>query len=161
MSKTKADIIAVCDGLVTAMNSAPGGSFSLSFTAAREYLTTIRLEDMNTGDPRVAVVPVSHDSSAETRELTQRDFEIHIGVQKKLPTEYANSDVDALMLLVDDIETFFEDPANRNVAINTGTPRTGIVTGFLNDAGDPAFAQDHLKEFRQFTSVLRAAVRVY
>lgn len=160
MSKTKADIIAVCDGMVAAMNAAPA-SFSLTFTAVREYLTTIKLEDLTTGDPRVVVVPVSHDASAETRELTQRDFEIHIGIQKKLPSEYTTGDVDALMLFVDDIQTFFENPANRNVAINTGTPRTGIITGFLNDAGDPAYSMDHLKEFRQFTSVLRTGVRVY
>ncbi len=153
MIKDKADLIEVCDAMAEAMNS---GDFSVDFESVRAYLPTIELETLD--ELRVVTVPVAHSSERVTRDRVMRGFEVHIGVQKKLE-EINNVEIDPLMLLMDDLQTFFEDEANRTLTISGG--RQAHVMSFINDESDPAYSQDHLKAFRQFTSVLRAEVRVY
>lgn len=131
-----ADIINVADAIVTELNAT---SFSQPFTAARGYLPTFDLAEMN--ELKVTVVSKEDDGKLDTRSQSSHDYAIDIGIQKK-PPGIENADLDPLMLLVQEIadDFLFGKQAAGATLI---APTVRIL-----------YLQEHLQKLRQFTSVV-------
>ncbi len=133
--------ITIADAVKDALN---GEEFDEEFTAARTQLPEFQLRDM--GVLHVTVVPRS-----DVAELLDRHSDIHlvgvdVAIQKRL-SAVDNATLDILLELVQDIADFLNRRAMGN-AIWTKTEN------------DPVYAPDHLREFRQFTSILKFTYRV-
>ena len=137
----QADIINVADAIVTALN---GEAFSQPFTAARGYLPTFDLQEMN--ELKVTVVPKEDDGKLDTRTASTHDYSIDIGIQKKPPT-INNTDLDPLMLLVQEIADHFL----------FGQQAAGAT--LISPAVRVLYLQEHLQKLRQFTSVVTLTFR--
>ena len=136
-------IVAIADAIVIALNAA---TFSQPFTASREYQPIFELSDLSA--VVVSVVPKSISIDTETRQQTQRDYDIDLGVQMHTKL---NSENDDLMALSEEIADFFRgNPVT--------TPETGI-THLVNADIDPIFAPSHLTEQHVFTSVIKLTFR--
>ncbi len=139
-----AGIVAIADSVTTELNAT---SFSQPFSAARHYEPTFELSAMAT--LHVSVVPRGMTSKTLDRNRDSFEYEIDVAVQKKTEPTLAN--LDALMLLVEEIADHF---------------RTGFLSSFpaarcIEVANMPIYASEHLQEFRQFTSVLTLTYRVW
>ena len=137
----QADIINVADAIMTELNVT---SFSHQFTAARGYLPTFDLKGMD--ELKVTVVPKEDDGKLDTRSQSTHDYAIDIGVQKK-PPAIENTDLDPLMLLVQEIADHFlfgQQAAGATLI----APTVRIL-----------YLQEHLQKLRQFTSVITLTFR--
>jgi hypothetical protein len=134
----------IADAVVTALNGAPEGAFSLPFTAARAYLPVFDLKEMK--DLHVTVVPKGVELAAAGRGTIQRDVQIDVAVQQKL-SACDDSEIDALMELVQEIGEFIRS--------------AGRIGGaaWVRTENVPIYSQEHLGELRQFTSVLTVTLR--
>jgi len=121
--------------------------FSVEFEAVRAYLPLFDLAEME--DLHVTVVPKGLAVEGGSRKASQHDVQVDVAVQKKLESE-DNSEIDALMALVEEISDFL---------------RFRRLEGFpgaawLKVENAPVYSQEHLCEMRQFTSVLTVTYRV-
>jgi len=120
-------------------------TFSEDFAAVRSYQPTYELADM--GTLHVTVVPKAIAETPGTRHSSHFNYDIDIGVQKKIA---ATTDIDGLITLVREIAAFLA--RHRLVA-----QPEALWVGTINE---PIFAPDHLEQMRQFTSVLTVTYRV-
>ena len=134
----------IADAVVAEINA---GLFSQSVAATREYLPHFDLEDMQT--LRVTVVPKSVTTLPGGRGHNQHDYAIDVAVQQKLQTA-DNAEIDALMLLVDEVGDHFRFKRLSSYP----------NAMWLKTENQPVYAQEHLQEMRQFTSVLTLTFRV-
>ena len=136
-------IAGMCDAVVDKLNAA---TLSQPFVAERQYQPQRDLEEMN--QLHVTVVPRGVNLLAQDRANQRTDVEIDIAVQKRVGEDL--TDVDSLLQLVEEIiaelwsEPFIEPPSARIIAIRN----------------EPLYAPDHLRELRQFTSVVTATYRI-
>jgi len=133
--------VTVAEAVKDALN---GHTFTESFTTTRTQLPEFQLKDM--GTLHVTVVPRS-----DAAELLDRRNDIHVvavdvAIQQRLET-VDNDTLDALLALVQEIADF----------LNRRAMGDAIWTQTQND---PVYAPDHLRELRQFTSILRITYRV-
>ena len=124
-----------------------GGSFSQSFTAERHYQPVFELPEMKT--LHVTVVPKGMTIHPASRGLIQHDYQIDIAVQKKFDTG-ENDELDVLMALVEEIGDFFR---RRRLS---SLPNAACV----KIENTPIYAQEHMEQLRQFTSVITLTFRV-
>lgn len=124
-----------------------GSTFSMPFTAERAYRPAFELQEMK--ELHVTVVPRGGASSVLDRGRVREDVQIDIAVQKKVASD-APAKLDPLMALVQEISD-----ALRGVNLPT-TPEAIWVKA----ENEPVFAQEHLQEMRQFTSLLTVTYRV-
>lgn len=139
-------IIDIVNGVVGELNS-PTSPLAGLTTAERAYSPVFDLRDMK--DLHVTVVPRSLEMSAASRSLTQFEVQIDIGVQKKLDSA-EQSEIDGLMAVVEQVADHLRGrrlDAEPEVA-------------WLRTENNPIFAQEHMGELRQFTSVLSVTYRV-
>ncbi len=134
----------IADAVAAEINA---GSFSQPVSATRDYLPAFELADMQT--LRVTVVPKSVTTLPGGRAHNQYDYAIDVAVQKKLDAA-DNTEIDELMTLVDELADHL---------------RFKRLTDFPNAAwlkteNQPVYAQEHLQELRQFTSILTFTFRV-
>lgn len=134
----------IADAVAAELNS---GAFSQPFEAKREYLPRFELPDMKT--LQVTVVPKGMIVTPGTRSRNQHDVEIDVAVQKKLAAE-DSAQIDGLMDLVDEIANQF---------------RLKRIDGFplaiwVKTEHDPLYAQEHMDQLGQFTSVLTLTFRL-
>ena len=137
----QADIIEVADAVVSALN---GHAFSHAFTAVRGYLPTFELPDLN--ELKVTVVPKEDDGKLDTRSASTHQYAIDIGIQKK-PPAIGKDELDPLMQLTQEIADYFlfgPRPADATLI----SPQVRIL-----------YLQEHLHQFRQFTSVVTLTFR--
>ena len=145
-----APIIDIADAVVAALNAAanpdPPGEpgFSQAFTATRKALPSFDLADL--AGLHVTVVPKAVDVSGATRSLSQHDFQIDVGVQKKLGTDL-EAETAAMLALVDEIAAFLGRRAMAGGA-------------WVRSANEPVYSPEHLAEKRLFTSVLTVTYRL-
>lgn len=146
-------VVEIADAVVADLNT---GSFSQPFQAERHYLPVFELDDIK--DLRVTVVPKAVAIQTTGRSSNQHDVEIDIAVQKKLtktgtavavtagtdPTE-----IDPLMALVEEIADHFR--------FKRFTSPDAV---WIKTQNEPVFAQEHLDQFRVFTSLLTLTFRV-
>jgi hypothetical protein len=124
-----------------------GGSFPLPFTAVRGYAPEYELPDMK--DLHVTVVPKGLAVASAGRTANQYDCAVDIAVQKKVASTEP-SELDPLMRLTEEIADFFRlrRLSAFPYAVWAGTEHT------------PIFAPEHLRELRQFTSVVTLNFRL-
>jgi hypothetical protein len=137
-------IVSIAEAVKDAINSA---TFSQAVAAERYYQPLFELKDMK--DLKASVVPNAISSVNLGRGRVQHDVRIDVAVQKKLQ-KGDNAEIDPLMDLVEEIDTHFQFKR---------------LDGFSNAAwvkteNVPIYAQEHMAEMRQFTSVLTLTFRV-
>ena len=75
-------VIDIADAVVAELNAAPAGTFDPVFTAVRRVLPEFDLAEL--AELKVTVVPKAVEITGATRSVGQFDFQVDIGVQKKL-----------------------------------------------------------------------------
>ena len=124
-----------------------GEAFSQGFTAERHYQPVFELPDMQT--LHVTVVPRAISMTTLDRGRCQTDAQIDVAVQKKFASD-ANPEIDPLMDLVEEIAECFRQ--RRLAALPSAA--------WVKTENEPLYAQEHMHELRQFTSVLTFTFRV-
>jgi hypothetical protein len=141
-------IIDIADAVTAELNAAAPGTFSQDFTALRKVLPAYELSEL--AELKVTVVPKAIEISGSTRSVSQYDFAIDIGVQKKLPSgSDMETEVEAMGALVDEIAEYLR---KRSLA---DTP----WAVWVNTKNEPPYVPEHLAEKRVFTSVLTITYR--
>ena len=138
-----AAVIEIANAVVAELNR--NTELKPEFTAEMNLLPEFELKDMKT--LRVTVVPKSLKVVGQNREASGKEIEIDIGVQQRTaePDRLAE-----LLQLVEDIITVFdrkrltEYPAALCVKV----------------ANDPIYDPEHLRQMRQFTSVITLTFKV-
>jgi len=123
------------------------GAFSQAFIAKRYYQPLFELPEMQ--ELHVSVVPNGLTILGLGRAQSQVDVKVDVAVQKKLQAGDA-LELDPLMALVEEIADFF---------------RFQRLPGFpeaiwVKTENSPIYAQEHLEQLRQFTSILTFTFRV-
>ena len=120
--------------------------FSAPFNAERVALPEFDLADMQ--DLHVTVVPRQVESAVLDRGSDSHDVKVDVAVQRKVAS-VANEEIDPLMALVREIADYL----NRRPL-----PSVGAIWRKTENA--PVYSPEHLREMRQFTSVLTVTYRV-
>ncbi|HOF18483.1 MAG TPA: hypothetical protein PK082_06210 [Phycisphaerae bacterium] len=118
--------------------------FSVPFTAERVALPEFDLAAMQ--ELHVTVVPRQVDSEVLDRGRDAHDVKVDVAVQKKVAS-IANEEIDPLLALVQEIADFLN---RRNL--------DGAI--WKKTENNPVYSPEHLREMRQFTSVLTITYRV-
>ena len=122
-------------------------SLSQEFTAERHYQPVFELPEMKT--LHVTVVAKGVTIETATRGMVRYDYEIDVAAQKKFD-DGDNPELDELMTLTEEVGDFFRlrrlDAAPHAVCVK------------IENA--PVYSQEHMEQFRQFTSVLTLTFRV-
>ena len=128
-------------------NELNAGEFSQEFEAVRLYQPLFELPEMKT--LHVTVVPRGVEMAVSSRSLVQHDYGVDVAVQKKFDTDEA-VELDPLMALVEEIADFFR------------LRRLTAVPGaaWAKTENSPVYSQEHMEQFRQFTSVATLTFRV-
>ena len=139
-------VIDIADAVAAELNAAPAGTFDPAFTAVRRVLPEFELSDL--AELKVTVVPKAVEISGSTRSVGQLDFQIDIGVQKKLGKDL-DTEVAGLCGLVDGIAGYL-----RRRALAAAPHAVWVRT-----RNDPVYSPEHLADQRAFTSVLTVTYR--
>ena len=136
-------IVQIADDVVTVVN---GGSYTIpdTVTAVRYYVPEYKMEDIKT--LKVSVIPNDNPEQLTARNVSQRDFIISVGVQKK--TTNITTDFDALVELVEEINAIFRFGK---------LPVTNV--SWIASEIDPVYDSDHATGMNVFTSVLNLTFR--
>ena len=138
-----AAITEIADAVATALND---GEFSQDFEAVRHYLPTFELEEMK--ELHVTVVPRGVSISLLGRVYSQFDYRIDVAIQKRFE-EGNPAQLDPLMTLVEEIADFFR--------FKRLPGEQGPM--WVHTENAPIYAQEHMEQFRQFTSLLTFTFR--
>ena len=133
-------IIDVADAIVAALN---GLQFAEPFVATRAWNPAYKPSELTT--LRVTVVPLAMKDTEIARDSEQQEFEIHVGVQKKLDSTDETTQIDALVGLVQAIRTVLMTWRME------GDPFAVVISAPINPIAD----RDHLDDLRVFTSVIQ------
>lgn len=136
-------VVEIAEAVVAELN---GATFSQQFTADRNYLPVYELEHLK--DLRVTVVPKGITIQSAGRNSNQHDVEIDVAVQQKLANTTA-AEIDPLLALVEEIADHFRF---RRLASPDAV--------WIKTQNEPVYAQEHLDQFRVFTSLLTLTFRV-
>jgi hypothetical protein len=135
-------LIDISDAVAAELNAA---ELSQAFTAKVNLKPEFELKDLKS--LKVTVVPKSLKFSGATRQESVKEVQIDIGVQKKTadPDQLAE-----LLQLVEDIAGVFDRKRL------TGFPKA-VCIGIENE---PIYDPEHLRQYRQLTSVITLKFRV-
>ena len=139
-------IIDIADAVAWELNAAPPGTFSTPFTAVRRVLVEFDLIEL--ADLTVSVVPRGVQIVGSTRSNGQFDWQVDIGVQKKLGADL-DTEVSALCGLMDQMADYLRQRAL------AGVPEAVWV----RTRNEPIYAPDLLAEQRVFIGVLTVTYR--
>jgi hypothetical protein len=138
-------IAAIADAVTSHINA---GTFSRPVAGVRMYQPAFTLEDLK--DLRVSVVPRTTAISAASRDSSIYEFVIDVGVQKKLPAEDEQAEIDGLLDLVEEIADHLR---LKRLPDAPDAAWAGI-------AHEPVVSSESLEQHRVFTSVLSVTYRV-
>ena len=139
-----ATIIDIAEAVKEELN---GGTFSQTVTAERHYQPTFDLQDMKS--LHVTVVPKDIEMQLATRSSSQHDCRIDVAIQKKVAVGDM-AELDELMGLVEEVIAFLSRRKLSSVSNAL----------WIKTANEPIFAQEHLEQFGQFTSILTLTYRL-
>ena len=134
-------ITLVAQAVADALN---GHAFSMPFTAERVALPEFELGDMQ--DLHVTVVPRERVASLLDRARNMSEIKVDVAVQKKVAS-VGNDEIDPLLALVQEIVNLLN---RRNLPGAT----------WRKTENAPVYSPEHLREMRQFTSVLTVTYQV-
>ncbi|MBN2377057.1 MAG: hypothetical protein JXD22_11690 [Sedimentisphaerales bacterium] len=129
--------IDIADAIVVTLN---GHVFSPIFTAVRKLVPVWDIKDLKT--LRVTVVPIDVEKERQSRSAFKREYNIDIGVQKKVSND--ESEVPPLMTLVESIDDFI-----------SGAVLAGVTDVVFFKSHVLQLSAEHLMEDRVFSSVVR------
>ena len=138
-----APIIDIADAVAAALNAPGEPGFSQSLTAERKALPAFDLADL--AGLHVTVVPKGVEITGASRSLSQHDYQIDVGVQKKLGSDL-EAETAAMLALVDEIAAFLRR-------------RSMAGAAWVRSVNEPIYSPEHLAEKRLFTSVLTVTYR--
>lgn len=136
-------LIDMANAVAAELNNAQ--NLSMEFTAEVNLKPEFELKELRT--LKVTVVPKSLKFSGATRLESAKEVEIDIGVQKKTADPEALS---TLLQLVEEIAGLFD---RKRLA----QYRKAVCVGIEND---PIYDPEHLRQYRQFTSVITLTFRI-
>ena len=139
-----ATTIDIADAVAATLNDPGEPGFSQPFTADRKALPAFDLADL--AGLHVTVVPKGVEVTGATRSLSQHDYQIDVGVQKKLGSDL-EAKTAAMLALVDEIAAFLRRRAMAGAA-------------WVRSVNEPVYSLEHLAEKRLFTSVLTVTYRL-
>ena len=144
-----ATIIDIADAVAATLNAPGEPGFSQSFTAERKALPAFELADL--AGLHVTVVPKAVEVTGASRSLSQHDYQIDVGVQKKFSAgSELEADVAALCGLAEEIAVFLRR-----------RPLAGVSgAAWVRSANEPVYSPEHLAEKRLFTSVITVTYRL-
>ena len=138
-------IALIADAVAAHINA---GTFSQPVHAVRLYQPAFTLEDL--AELRVSVVPRTVSIAAASRDSSTFECAVDVGVQKKLPAEGADAEMDALLDLVEEITDHLR---LKRLPDAPEAAWAGI-------AHEPVVSSESLEQHRVFTSVLSVTYRV-
>jgi len=138
------ELLRVADAVVAALNAA---ALPLPFTAERHYQPVFDLAEMK--DLHVTVVPRGVEVSQAARGKGTFDCKVDVAVQRKFEKGDA-AELDPLMELTGEIAELF-----RAKRLEEFPEAAWVKTEHA-----PVYAQEHMQELRQFTSVMTLTFRV-
>ena len=136
----------IADAVAAALNGAPLGTFSQEFKAIRRNEPTFDLEQLK--DLVVCVAPKSISETPISRSGVQTDYGIDVGVLKRVADQ---DQQDRLLTFMDELRRFC-----RRLTVEAGD----VAGVCIKTDNEPPYRPDHLRELRQFTSVLTLTIRV-
>lgn len=135
-------LIDIADAVAAELNNA---ELSLEFTAEVNLKPEFELKDLK--DLKVTVVPKSLKFSGAIRQESAKEVQIDIGVQKKTA---APEQLAALLQLAEEIAGIFDRKRL------TEYPKAVCI----EIENEPVYDSEHLRQLRQFTSVVTLKFRV-
>lgn len=138
-------IIAIADALAAHINA---GTFSQPVNAVRMFQPAFTLEELK--DLRISVVPRTTGISAASRDSSNFDCVLDVGVQKKLPAEGDVAEIDGLLDLVEAIAD--------HVRLKRLPDAPDVA--WVGIAHEPVVSSEALEQHRVFTSVLSVTYRM-
>jgi len=132
----------IADAVASKINAA---GLAPGLTAERILLPVFELKDMKT--LKVSVVPKGRKIIQGTRTENINEVQIDIGVQKKISSD---DELDGLLKIVEDICALFK-------AERLDGYKSAICVKVENE---PVYDYEHLRQFRQFTSVITLTFKV-
>jgi len=139
-----ATVIDIADAVVAELAD---GTFSQGVSPVRRVLPEYDLAALT--ELRVTVVPKQLATEGASRTLSQHDYGIDVGIQKKLGKDL-DSEVAGLCTLVEEIAEF----------LTRRTLQAMPQAVWVRSSNDPIYAPDHLADQRTFTSVLTLTYRI-
>lgn len=135
--------IQIADDVVTVIN---GGSFTISdvFTAERVYIPENDIADLKS--LRVYVMLSDDPQELLSRDTTQSDYSISVGIQKK--TSNLTTDFDDLVEFAEEINALFRF---------SKLPATNV--SWIYSEIDPIYEPNYATQMNVFTSVLNLTFR--
>jgi hypothetical protein len=148
---TTSRIIAIADAVVDALSSASASGLSMPFVAQRKYVPQSDLVD----GPGLYlnVVPMTSDTHIVSRQDSQEEYEIHIGVQKKVVSATPEV-VDPLMNFVQEVLDFWHRKGLL-VTAGTGNDSMSLKVYCTSVSNNPVYSTDHLKQLVMFVSLVK------
>lgn len=138
-------IATIADAAAAHINA---GTFSQPVNAVRMYQPAFTLEDLT--DLRVSVVPRTVGIAAASRDSSVFECVVDVGIQRKLPAEGAEAEIDALLDLVEEIADHLR---LKRLPDAPEAAWAGI-------SHEPVVSSESLEQHRVFTSVLSVTYRV-
>jgi hypothetical protein len=138
-------IALIADAVAAHINA---GTFSQPVNAVRMYQPAFTLEDL--AELRVSVVPRNVGIAAASRDSSTFECVVDVGVQRKLPAEGDQAEIDGLLDLVEEITDHLR------LKRLPDAPQAAWVS----IAHEPVVSSESLEQHRVFTSVLSVTYRV-
>jgi len=132
-----ARVVDLTNAMVAAIN---GGTFSESFTAAKNYLPTYAIAEADLDDTNVVLTPRASTSDPNSRSTTERTYTVDVAVVSRAD---GDSETEALLGLVDEIDDFLTN-------LNLGDFE------WLRNETESIYVEDQLKNNKVFISVISA-----
>jgi hypothetical protein len=152
------DLIDVCDAVVAIIDAAPSGTWSGKEprNVERKYSPMAKLHDDKL---RVWVVPNQKRRIIVSRADRQSEYDIDIGILKKLETKDPDnidsgllSEIDPLITLTEEIDDYLAAPARRTL--------TGSVAGYgYVDSSYVLYDREIMAAERQFVGLINLTYR--
>ncbi len=138
-------IALIADAVAAHINA---GTFSQPVNAVRMYQPAFTLEDL--AELRVSVVPRNVGIATASRDSSTFECVVDVGVQRKLPAEGEQAEIDGLLDLV---EAIADHVRLKRLPDAPDAAWVGI-------AHEPVVSSEALEQHRVFTSVLSVTYRV-
>ena len=151
-------LVQIADAIITELQA---GTFTRDINPIRSYAEwSMELEDADT--LHVDVVPVTMATELGDRNSLQYLCEVDVGIRQRFSQagtderdgRILNTAIDPLVELAEQIGELLSDPAERR--LTDYTTATWEATNVL-----APYYRDHLREMRQFTSVVRLTYRAF
>ena len=123
-------------------------SLSMAFTPTREHVTDVELPDLS--DLAVTVIPRARELDVAGRAMSKQDLLIDVAIRKKLAA------VDTEQAQIDALDYFTEEV----VELLAFTRLTDPDAEWVGSENVPAYDAEHLRKFRQYTSIVTLRFRV-